>query len=222
MNFQKKLIGNEVLAHLRKKIMLNQLEKGEHLVELKLSEELNVSRGPIREAISKLEAERLVETKSNGRTIVREFNMEDIKNLYGTRILLEKQALKTIKPELFSEGITKLNSYLKGMQDSHDRAVKNVDVDLNFHATLLEMSGNQSLIQAWLSLRGMIETLVDVTSTYVQSNQQEIIGDHRKVIEALENNEIEKAQLYLEFHLSSASDYYCEAFLELSRKAEVK
>ena len=92
----KKTMGEQVLNILRKDIMLGELKSGFHLKETILSKEMGVSRGPIREAIVKLENEGLVSTPSNGRTVVEGFSKKDIENLYNTRIQIEKYGISQL------------------------------------------------------------------------------------------------------------------------------
>ena len=87
---------------------------------------------------------------------------------------------------------------------------------MEFHALLVGMTSNQSLIQLWHSLNGMIQTLIEVTSTILESRQQEIIEEHLVVVDALTIGEVEKAQELLARHLKSASDHYCQAVMELN------
>src|SRR5699024_6343932 len=103
MRITKKNIFNQVLEYLRKEIILGNYLKGEYLVEVNLAKELNVSRGPVREAIAKLEAENLVEKHSNGRTVVKGFDVKDIQDLYDSRILLENHALTQISSDELKE-----------------------------------------------------------------------------------------------------------------------
>src|SRR5690625_2177086 len=98
---EKRTMSNQVLFYLRKEIMLNKLREGHHLKETEIASQLNVSRGPVREALTQLEIENLVEKRSNGRTVVEKFERKDIENLYNARILLENAALADTDMETF-------------------------------------------------------------------------------------------------------------------------
>ncbi|WP_156288375.1 GntR family transcriptional regulator [Oceanobacillus salinisoli] len=220
MSIQKRHISDQVLAFLRKKIMLRELKEGDHLKESDLSKKLNVSRGPIREAIAKLETEGLVETPSNGRTVVGKFSIEDIKNLYDIRILLEKHALTQINAEQLEGKKYLLYSYVDQMQYSYNKEIRDIESDLAFHALLVDLTNNKTLIQLWNSLQGVILTLIDVTSEFVQLHQQEIIEEHRVILDALVNGDFEKAQEFLCRHLEGASTYYSSAVVNLNKGGE--
>ncbi|WP_085991382.1 GntR family transcriptional regulator [Oceanobacillus senegalensis] len=221
MGIKKSHVSDQVLAYLRKKIMLQELKEGDHLKETELSKELNVSRGPVREAIAKLETEGLVDTPSNGRTVVVHFSTRDIKNLYDSRILLEKQALNQIESSVLEERKDQLFAYVKQMQNSFNKGVRDIHTDLAFHGLLVEMANNKTLVQLWNSLQGIIHTLIDVTSEYVQMRQQEIINQHSKILNALVNRDVENAQELLRQHLEEASNYYTSAVESINKGGEI-
>ena len=76
MNFKSKNVraklSDKAAQTLRVQILSGELKVGQHLVEANLSEELEISNGPLRDALSILEKEGFVVTLSNGRTIVNE------------------------------------------------------------------------------------------------------------------------------------------------------
>ena len=200
--------------------MLQELKEGDHLKESELSEELSISRGPIREAISKLEAEGLVLTPSNGRTIVQKFGEKDIRNLYESRILLETYALTIQDSEMLEREGKILYQYVQEMEESFTGGIQNVEADLKFHHQLLKMTGNRTLIRLWNSLNEIIKTLIEVTSEFTAERQNEIVLEHKVVADALLLNNIEQAQLLLRIHLEGASDYYSKAVFELQGEGE--
>lgn len=216
MGIEKRNISNQVLDHLRRKIMLNELKEGDYLRELELSQELNVSRGPIREALAKLEAENLVEKFSNGRTAVKKFGLKDITDLYDSRILLERHAITQIDHEMLTGKKALLYLYIEQMQQSYESNSRNVESDLAFHGLLVQMTENNTLIRLWSSLSGMLRTLIDITSEYTEPHQQEIIDDHIKLADALVAGDITKAQELLTRHLEEASEYFCDAVKKVS------
>ncbi|SFQ66093.1 transcriptional regulator, GntR family [Psychrobacillus psychrotolerans] len=220
MKFEKRHISEQVLIYLRKKIMLQEFKEGDHLKESELSEELSISRGPIREAISKLEAEGLVITPSNGRTIVQKFGEKDIRNLYESRILLEIYALTIQNSEKLDNEGELLYQYIQEMEESLTGGKQSVEADLKFHQQLLMMTGNRTLIRLWNSLNEIIKTLIEVTSEFTAERQNEIVLEHKVIADALLLNNIEQAQSLLRTHLEGASDYYSKAVFELQGEGE--
>lgn len=215
LEVEKRPISDQVLDYLRKKLLLQGFEEGTHLKESILSEELNISRGPIREAISQLEREGLVQRAANGRALVQPFGEKDIRHLYDSRILLETYALTQLEPSLLEEGNQLLYEDLKKMEESVAGKGLNVDADLSFHCTLVKMTGNKTLINLWSSMNGIIKTLIEVTSEFTAGRQKDIVSEHKVVVDAIFDGDIELAQQLLARHLTGASDYYSKAVLEL-------
>lgn len=219
MKLEKRPISDYVLNYLRKKIICQELVEGEHLKEAALSKQLTVSRGPIREAISKLEMEGLVKTPANGRTLVQKMDEKDVYDLYTTRILLEKHALSIQNPSLLKKEGGKLYSYIDQMEESAVLGRQNIEADLNFHFLIIQMTGNRTLIQLWSSLAAIIQSLIEVTSEFALEQKNEIIQEHRLVADALLQGQITVAQQLLEAHLEGAADYFSKAIFKLTKQA---
>ncbi|WP_020007353.1 GntR family transcriptional regulator [Salinicoccus albus] len=202
-------ISTQVVDHLRKEIILGRYQEGEPLVETSVSKELGVSRGPVREAISKLSSENLIEKFSNGRNAVVGFELEDIRNLYDTRILLENHALSQITEASYSEAREKLLHFIKQMEEADYYEQRDVETDLAFHHQLVKMSGNKSLRLLWSAQRDIFRTLIDITSEVTFTNQPEIINQHIEIVKTLDEGNVEAAQNLLKTHLSEACDHCC-------------
>lgn len=220
MKFEKKNIGQHVEKILREKIMLLELKEDTHLKESIIAEEMEISRGPLREAIKKLEHEGLVKTLGNGRTVVSKFDFAYTENLYKIRILLETYAVKNLNPSLLEEQGEYLYMYLNSMHENLDDNKAYREADLSFHLHIIKMSGNQTLIQSWLSLKELIITLIEVTTEATKDRNLDIISEHRKIADAIVEKDFEKASQMLEKHLTGASEYYSNAVFKLQSEEE--
>ena len=98
-----------VADKLREMILHGTFAGGDRLLEVPLSEQLEVSRTPVREALITLSDEGLVEYRPNRGYVVRSFTLDDIMNAYvvrealeglATRILAEKRLERTLKRQL--------------------------------------------------------------------------------------------------------------------------
>ena len=86
--------SGRVAGYLREAIIGGELPAGVPLVELRLAEQLFVSRGPIRSALHALEGEGLVQTLPNGRTVSGGFDKDDRHDLFRTRFEVELSAIR--------------------------------------------------------------------------------------------------------------------------------
>lgn len=61
----------------------------------------------------------------------------------------------------------------------------------------------------------MIKTLIEVTTEFTVARQKKIITDHRVIVDALGEDDVDKAQGLLRYHLEDASDYYSKAVFQI-------
>ncbi|WP_332646098.1 GntR family transcriptional regulator [Lysinibacillus sp. 54212] len=216
----KRNLSEHIETIIRKRIMLLEFKEGEHIKENKLAEEFNISRGPIREAITKLEIEGLVTRALNGRTLVSKFDIQYVKNLYDVRILLEKFAIQALSNGVAVEELEELQAYVDEMNNQRDDSDAYREADINFHFLLVKLSKNKTLIQSWLALKDLLLTLIEVTTTASHERRDDIIDQHDAIIVAIRNEKYEEASAYLEEHLNSASQYYRDAVFRLQNEEE--
>lgn len=214
----KKSLSQHIEMILRKRIMLLQLAEGEHLIESNLAEEFNISRGPIREAISKLESEGLVSTSSSGRTVVSKFDIQYIKNLYDVRILLETYAIQILTTETVAEEGAKLKEYIQQMEQHIGDNELYREADLNFHFQIVKMSKNKILIKSWLAIRELLLTLIEVTTKASTDRSNDILKEHESIGNEILKGNFENASHHLEVHLHRASKYYSDAVFRLQNE----
>ena len=195
---------------LRKDIILGNYKSGDGLGEVSLSKQFNVSRGPVRDALAMLSAERMIEKRSNGRSVVIEYDIKEIRDLYEVRILLETHALQQLDMSLYQKYKGLLHDYLEMMKEADAFEERDIETDLSFHYLLVKMSGNETLMHLWNVQRNIFRTLVDITSEVTLSNQDEIINQHIRLVEALEVQNIDSARRILTAHLNDACEYCCK------------
>src|SRR3954470_22686679 len=87
-------LADKAADYLREAIFRGKIAPGEQLREVPLSQALGISRGPIRDAFSRLEREGLVTIPRNGRTIVARLTREDFDEVYSLRLGLERVAMQ--------------------------------------------------------------------------------------------------------------------------------
>src|SRR2546423_10742649 len=108
-------LWQRVYDHLREEILAGGLEPGAELAEVALSEQLGVSRGPIREAIGRLASEGLVTVRPRRGAVVRSLSKEEFLELYQVREALEMMAVRLAVPKLAAEDIAELEELIAVM-----------------------------------------------------------------------------------------------------------
>lgn len=113
--FRTTSLADQVFDKLENDIIQGIYPKGEILTELKLVEQLGVSRTPIREALRRLEQERLIEDTGKGSRVIG-ISEEDVKDIMDIRIHLEALAAYYATINLTSQGLSDL-AHIVDLQD---------------------------------------------------------------------------------------------------------
>lgn len=141
------------LTSLREKILSGELAAGKRLFEVPLAEELKISRTPVRDAMSRLAAEGLLDRVSGGGFLVRTFSLADIIDSIELRGLLEGASARLAAERGISpEKIAEMEALLRALDDCFYPDDQGVDFALysarnaEFHAALATLS-NSNLMQ---------------------------------------------------------------------------
>lgn len=136
---------HELYSRLRGEILSGDFAPKGAFSQVKLAERLGVSRTPLREALRLLEREGLIETAPNRRAKVVEISVNDLDDLYGTRIMLEALAISTSVARATEADLERLAELLREM----DRIAEAQDVlawevpHAEFHELLIRHSGQR-------------------------------------------------------------------------------
>ncbi len=201
--------ADRVCDELRRLIISGALEPGQALNEKHVAEQLGVSRSPVREALQRLVAERLLVGERNKTVTVKEFTDDDINQIYDARVAIESHAAVTV----ISAGPQRVRQAcerLEGAVGDFPRAVEASDrlqiaeADLAFHQQLVRCGGNARLLDAYLVLSA--ETLACMSwLEAAHPSGDELIQDHRDLIHALNGQDPEHTRRVITQHLDRAS-----------------
>lgn len=204
MKFEHKLtaeiLPSKIYRILRDAIIKGQLQPGERLVQDELATALGVSRMPIREAIKQLAAEGYVNLEPHKRAVVKLFSMHELEEIYFLRAKFEPlaaaESLKFLTPQLI-EQLYELNEKMKQTDDADEY----IQFNIQFHHLLVKDC-------PWKKLNAMIENLWNgfpqQTPHLLPKQISTSIVEHDLMLQALKNNDIERACQLLEQHISRA------------------
>jgi DNA-binding GntR family transcriptional regulator len=152
------LYSGRMLTLLRQAIIDGSLASGTPLIETQLAARLEVSRGPIRSALTVLESEGLAETLPNGRMVVVGFAADDFHDLLAVRYELEITAVRWgFERDASLEDVEGAMRAIEtaGASDEHL-----VALDMAFHRALVELGGSRFLLRSWSALAPVIQTVI--------------------------------------------------------------
>jgi DNA-binding GntR family transcriptional regulator len=145
--------------HLRKEIVCGSLQPGETLPESQVGEMLGVSRAPVREALTLLEREGLVEFDRRGTAHVCGFDLEDVRELGLMRMVLEPTASRLAAERRPEVGLDAIKENLRALKAA-SRLDDVTRLDLDFHRLIVAAAGNQRLRRAWENLLSQISLVM--------------------------------------------------------------
>jgi DNA-binding GntR family transcriptional regulator len=188
---------------LKNAIVSGELVPGQPLVETALAEWCEVSRTPIREALTRLEHDGLVERTDRG-LAVRERSPDEILDIYEARIALEATAARVAAERRTSHDLLLFGRIAERMEALVDGDVdRMVDLNGQFHRAIRKATRNEALIDLLerldLHLLRYPATTLSSPGRWAVANKQ-----HRALIEAIEQRDGVAAAHIATEHFSDA------------------
>ncbi len=145
--------SKRVEAHLRQAIHAGKLRPRQRIIEEDLAQELEVSRGPVREALLRLERDGLVVTTSRRGTFIRDISLNEIGVIFRMRAKLEGLCVRYMRENASVDAAALLNRAVKKLKAA---AAKNneeqfFNADMELHRTIWK-AANQPLLYRTLNL----------------------------------------------------------------------
>jgi DNA-binding GntR family transcriptional regulator len=187
---------------LRAAIVSGKFRPGMRLNESKLAREFNISRIPIREALTQLRENGLVMSHERRGTFVTELTDEDVQRINSLRVVLESEALKLCQPNMTPKIAEKLTSLVHRMErGSTSTEIDSASLDLEFHRTIWQTAGNPYLAKTLDSLSTVLFAHTALRST-ARESQPWRLNHHRELLEvALGRSDVSPEQAVIN-HLS--------------------
>ena len=197
-------LADQVFERLESDIICGKYERGQILTELGLTEDLGVSRTPVREAVQRLEQEQLVKNLPKG-IMVLGVTDRDIQEIYTIRLRIEGLAAARAAESGDEDGIRALHEaltmqeYFVSKRDAHH--IKSQDSI--FHEVVYEMSGSGILQATLLPLHRKVQKYRQLS---VQSDERAAnsLKEHRQIYEAICDGDAQLAEQLMTEHIRNA------------------
>jgi phosphonate utilization transcriptional regulator len=197
-----------VRRELERRILAGELAPGAKLTEEEIAGNLNVSRGPVREAFRALESAGLVRTEKNRGVFVREVSVDDADEIYEVRAGLDELIGRLLAERIQPSQLAEIRELLKKMQKAaRARSVAAYDpLNVKFHDCLAEFTGNRTLVAHYRRLVNELhlyrrETLARGADSFPISTRE-----HSEIVEALARRDADRAGRLLYDHAMESRD----------------
>lgn len=210
-------LNREAYKALRSAILERRLPLGKKLVVRVLAEDLGLSPTPVKEALSALEREGLVVAIPHRGYFVLEPSLEDIREIYSLREVLEGLAARLAVEHGGKTLAPKLERFFSKQREAADKGhlERYGDLDLDFHKALWEASGSKRLLATAETIDGQIRMLIN-SSAAIPGRLLGSRAEHEAILRAVKDKNPEAAEAAMRKHVRNAGQAL-EAFLQKSQ-----
>jgi len=205
--FKSVLLADRVYDRLEDDIIMGKYVRGQVITELGLAEELGVSRTPIREALRRLEQERLIRDSDSGKgSVVVGITSRDVRDIMNIRYRLEGLVSYYAAKNITEEGLAELRHIVELQEYYTEKgdAAHIKEMDDRFHIEICRQSGRQVLSDTLIPLHKKIQKYRRA-SIENPVRSAAIAVEHRKIFEAIAAHDAELAEKLAEEHLHNAT-----------------
>lgn len=218
---QRVRLSDQLYGQIFEQIVSGRLKIGDQLPsEKEICERFGVSRPVVREALLRLRADGLVTAHQGLGTFVSHqpaariesfARAEDVASYLRcqeVRVALEGDAARLAAERRTEEQMTAIDEAHDRFNKSVDAGVLNAEDDLAFHKSVVVAAGNdfyvQVLEQIHDALIGFMRLSLSLTRTGSKQRAQRVVDEHAAVVEAIREQDAERARVAMQFHLGQA------------------
>ena len=188
-------LTDAVTAKLRDAIITGQLAPGEKLTEPALAARMKVSRSPVREALSRLQLEGLVQSQTNRSSYVWNPTEADVDEIFSLRVMVESLAAEWAIPDLTDTDFAQL----EGIIEEQRQAIETGDLlnliheDRHFHEYICDKANHSRLVDWWRQIITQWEVLVYRRMQHDPMQAvSTVLQDHRAILCALQQRDLDE------------------------------
>ena len=189
------------------------IRPGERINEGALARQLDASRTPLREALNRLVAERLIDFRPGTGFFCRALEAQDIFDLYDLRRVLETAAVTKACATASAADITDLRQgpYAEGLLYKGLTIAEVVAKDEAFHIALARLSGNAELVRQLIAINERIRFIrwIDMGRRVMETK-----GEHTAIMDAVEARDADTAADLMSAHITKRMDQIVSAVRE--------
>ncbi len=203
-------LTKQVTERLRKAILEGEFGLGEALSEDKLATAFGITRTPVRDSLTALQIQGLIEIKPQRGSFVFFPSTQDVAELCEIRSILEVQALRLSVVRNKEATLQRLRAATDSMETAKAAgdflAVARADTE--FHSALIENSGNKYLVEAYHLASGRFVAIRSHVLLAVGDIRNRSMSEHHAIIAAIENGNLSEAESTLALHISMALEAF--------------
>lgn len=184
-------------------ILSGKYKPGDRLNESQIARELNISRIPVREALSQLQEQGLVQNRERRGMFVTNIGQEEVQQIASLRFIMESEALRLAKKNMTPEILAGLDRLVHQMDSWDGTLLEAAALDLEFHRSLWRAAGNPYLERILNGL--MVPLFAHKTFEHVTRDVRRWrLCHHRVLLDAVAGRSDDDPQAVLLTHMRMA------------------
>lgn len=201
-------LADRVFSQIQTAIVKGELAPGTKMSEAELAARYGVSRGPLREALRRLEGRKLLTRIPHVGVRVISLSFDELIQIYHVREAMEGMAARLAALYMPAEEVQGLKDLLaqheKQAELQEGRAYFQDEGDFDFHYRIVQGSRNEVLSQMLCGELYHRVRLYRYQFSVTEGRPQKAFGEHHRIIEAIEARDAEMAEILMRCHISSA------------------
>lgn len=194
-----------IADQLRNGIMDGLFGPGQQMGEVQLAQQLGVSRGLLREAMQRLVQEGLLRSERYRGLFVVELDVDDVWDIYLAREGVERAAVRALMHKGDPAALEPVAKIVKRMESAlkRKRGTSLAELDLQFHAALVDASGSPRLKRVMQAL--LVETQMCLTRLEGRyRDPADLVAEHREILDALLAHDEPRTLALVTAHMADA------------------
>lgn len=198
-------LHNVVYAAIVDRIHRGELEPGDRLNEADIADRLGISRGPVRDAISRLAHEGLVVRKPRSGSFVAKLSTKDLEEIHDARQLLEGYAARHACLRMTPEDAAELRGLIAAMAEAarNEHWTEGASLNARFHQTVVRSAKNTILLRFWTVLDPLAWLLAPAVTPYKVAEPEDLVTRHQALLDALLSGDPDAAEEAFRRHIAA-------------------
>lgn len=201
-------LADRVFEQLRRAIVEGEIAPGSKISEPEMAARFGISRGPLREAMRRLESTNLVERRPNLGARVVTLTSEQLIEIYVVREALEGMAARLAAEHMADEAIEELKDLLeqnrRGVAREVWQAYFQQEGDMDFHYRIVQGSGNQRLIGILCDDLYHLARMYRCQFGMGSDRARDALKEHALIVDAIAERDGELAELLMRRHIRAS------------------
>ena len=194
-----------IADQLRAEILAGTFPPDTQLTEIELARQLQVSRGPVREAMQRLIQEGLLRGERNRGAFVMELDHDDARDIYLARGAIERAAAAIVTRRPAAQTLARLQSIVDSFAASADRPWSETIVhDLGFHEAMVDAAGSSRLSRMFRTLAAETRLCMLRLEPFYPDGA-EVVAEHQRILDAIASGDLMSADRLVELHMDAAA-----------------